>query len=76
MILWRENKAHFKYMGPIIQHLEEIDEDIIYRTKVGWLLKWREISIFLCDYRESLLSKLIFCKMCYNLQGQPCFKIF
>ena len=40
----------FRYLGSIITKDGEIQEDVIYRIKAGWL-KWKLASRMLCDRR-------------------------
>ena len=47
---------NFKYLGSIIHHEGDIDEDISHRIKVGWQ-KWKYASGVLCDKRMSLVLK-------------------
>jgi len=46
----------FKYLGSIIHHEGDIDEDISNRIKVSWQ-KWKYISIVLCDKRMPVRLK-------------------
>jgi hypothetical protein len=38
----------FRYLGSILQSEGDIDEDVSYRIRVGWV-KWRQTSGVLCD---------------------------
>jgi hypothetical protein len=52
-------KDTFCYLGSILQKNGDIDEDVSYRIKVGWL-KWRQASDVLCDPMVSLKLKCKF----------------
>jgi hypothetical protein len=43
-------KDIFRYLGSMHQKDGDIDEDVSYRIKAGWL-KWRQASGVLCDPR-------------------------
>jgi hypothetical protein len=49
-------KDTFRYLGSMLQKDGDIDEDLNYRIKVGWL-KWRQTSGVLCDPRVPLKLK-------------------
>jgi hypothetical protein len=49
-------KDTFHYLGSMLQKNGDIDEDVSYRIKVGWL-KWRQASSVLCDPRVPLKLK-------------------
>jgi hypothetical protein len=49
-------KDTFRYLGSMLQKDGDIDEDLSYRIKVGWL-KWRQASGVLCDSRVPLKLK-------------------
>jgi hypothetical protein len=52
------NKDTFHYLGSMLQKDEDIDEDLSYRIKTGWL-KWRQASGVLCDPRVPLKLRQI-----------------
>jgi hypothetical protein len=41
-------KDTFRYLGLMLQKNGDIDEDVSYRIKAGWL-KWHQASDVLCD---------------------------
>jgi hypothetical protein len=43
-------KDIFRYLGSMLQRDGNIDEDVSYRIKAGWM-KWRQASRVLCDKR-------------------------
>ena len=43
-------KDTFRYLGSILQRDRDIDADVSYRIKAGWI-KWRQASGILCDKR-------------------------
>ena len=43
-------KNTFRYLGSVLQRDEDIDEDVSYRIKAGWM-KWCQTSGVLCDKR-------------------------
>ena len=43
-------KDTFRYLGSMLQRDGDIDEDVSYRIKAGWM-KWRQASDVLCDKR-------------------------
>ena len=47
---------YFKYLGSIIQKYGEIDGDVNYRIKVGWM-KWKSATGVLCNRRMPLRLK-------------------
>jgi hypothetical protein len=49
-------KDIFRYLGSMIQKDGDIDEDLSYRIKAGWL-KWCQTSGVLCDPRVPLNLK-------------------
>jgi hypothetical protein len=49
-------KDTFHYLGSMLQKNGDIDKDVSYRIKVGWL-KWRQASGVLCDPRVPLKLK-------------------
>jgi hypothetical protein len=49
-------KDTFHYLGSMLQKNGDIDEDVSYRIKGGWL-KWRQASGVLCDTRVPLKLK-------------------
>jgi hypothetical protein len=49
-------KDTFRYLGSMLQKDEDIDEDVSYRIKVGWL-KWRQTFGVSCDPRVPLKLK-------------------
>jgi hypothetical protein len=49
-------KDTFHYLGSMLQKDEDIDEDLSYRIKAGWL-KWHQASRVLCDPRVPLKLK-------------------
>jgi hypothetical protein len=49
-------KDTFHYLRSMLQKNGNIDEDVSYRIKAGWL-KWRQASDVLCDPRVSLKLK-------------------
>jgi hypothetical protein len=49
-------KDIFRYLGSMLQKNGDMDEDISYKIKAGWL-KWRQASGVLCDPRVSLKLK-------------------
>jgi hypothetical protein len=49
-------KDIFRYLGSMLQRDGDIDEDVNYRIKDGWL-KWRQASGVLCDPKVSLKLK-------------------
>jgi hypothetical protein len=55
MVRWYPRK-HLCYLGSMLQKNGDIDEDVSYRIKDGWL-KWRQASGVLCDPRVPLKLK-------------------
>jgi hypothetical protein len=49
-------KDTFRNLGSMLQKNGDIDEDVSYRIKAGWL-KWRQASAALCDPRVPLKLK-------------------
>jgi hypothetical protein len=49
-------KDTFRYLELMLQKDGDIDEDVSYRIKAGWL-QWRQASDVLCDPRVSLKLK-------------------
>jgi hypothetical protein len=49
-------KDIFCYLGSMLQKNGDIDKDVSYRIKVGWL-KWCQASDVLCDLRVPLKLK-------------------
>jgi hypothetical protein len=49
-------KDTFRYLGSMLQKNGDIDEDVSYRIKAGWL-KWRQAFDVLCDPRVPLKLK-------------------
>jgi hypothetical protein len=49
-------KDTFRYLGSMLQKDRDIDEDLSYRIKAGWL-KWCQASGVLCDPRVPLKLK-------------------
>ena len=43
-------KNTFRYLGSMLQKDGDIDADVSYRIKAGWI-KWRQASGTLCDKR-------------------------
>ncbi|KAF3615739.1 putative transcription factor MYB86-like [Capsicum annuum] len=52
-----QKRKSFKYLGSMIQGDSEIDEDVRYRIRVGWL-KWRLALGVLCDKNVPLKLKV------------------
>jgi hypothetical protein len=49
-------KDTYRYLGSMLQKNDDIDEDVSYRIKAGWL-KWRQASGIFCDPRVKLKLK-------------------
>jgi hypothetical protein len=49
-------KDTFRYLESMLQKDGDIDEDVSYRIKAGWI-QWRQASDVLCDPRVSLKLK-------------------
>jgi hypothetical protein len=41
-------KDTFRYLGSMLHRDVDIDEDVSYRTKTGWM-KWHQAFVVLCD---------------------------
>ncbi|XP_070007787.1 uncharacterized protein [Nicotiana sylvestris] len=49
-------RSSFKYLGSVVQGIEEIDKDVTHCIGVGWM-KWRLALGILCDKKVPLLLK-------------------
>jgi hypothetical protein len=53
MLVWKvssSRKDTFRYLGSLLQRYMDIDEDVNYRIKAGWM-EWHQASGVLCDKR-------------------------
>jgi hypothetical protein len=67
-------KDTFRYIGSMLQKDGDIDVDICYRIKAGWM-KWRQASSILCDKRVPQKLKGKFYRMTIRpamLYGAEC----
>jgi hypothetical protein len=69
-------KDIFRYLGSMLQKDGDIDEDVSYRIKTGWL-KWRQASGVLCDpwvplkLKGKLYKTVIWLTMLYGVECWP-----
>ena len=53
---WYLGSIIFLFLGSIIHKDGEIEEDVNYRIRVGWM-KWRGALGVLCDYKIPIMLK-------------------
>jgi hypothetical protein len=70
----------FQYLGSMLQSDGEIDEDVSYRIRAGWV-KWRQTSGVLCDrkvpqklkdkfYRTAIRPAMLYGAECWATKRQ------
>jgi hypothetical protein len=67
-------KDIFRYLGSMLQKDGDIDEDLSHIIKVSWL-KWRQVSVVLCDPMVPLKLKVKFYRTAIRpamLHGAEC----